>query len=266
MKKNISRILIIAIILIILTINVNALLINVELDKDQIKLNEIAKLKIRVYNDGEYDISDLIVFIKGEEDLTFLETNMSEFRKSLGKINKNETKEIDLLFKLNSDKKNNSNILIYYNQETQVIGTKINIIKDEITINQTTNFKKIEEKDRIVTKIVIKNDSNYQIFQVRAEIKNIPNYTILNNQMFFEEIGPMQTKEHEFIIIPPIGIQGEEEIIINYGYFDKDKKPRFFEEKEKINYGIDQKNNLLMIGIVLVAIGLIAYFLKYHKN
>ncbi|MDD3159551.1 MAG: hypothetical protein PHQ98_01115 [Candidatus ainarchaeum sp.] len=265
--KNIIRLFFCFGIVIFIMLNVSALLVSTTVEKTNLKLNEIDKLEIKVYNDEIYTLENVYLYVTGEENITFIDSYQNITGKTIEKLNAGEMKTYTFLFKLNSIEKNDGKIFVYYgknNKKEQVSGTYVNLIEsDNILINTNTELRDISGLTKIVTDVQIINDSNYSIYQVRGEIRPTNNYIINNNQMFFEEIKSGEEKSFEFIITPPIGIEGEQEVIMNYGYFDSDKLSHYFEEKEIMIFGINQKLNLILIGVTLIIIAIGIYLWKY---
>lgn len=260
-------VLLIALIL-MLTFTPASILATMQTDKTILAENEIALLTIKIHNDSPEEAKNIILSLKGDEAIRFLEDGEENITiaKQIDQINPKETKEIQIKIKSISSKKPNSNIYLYYgtsNPPTTAAVTSIETKESPIVVS--TNFeKKTVESDEIVSiEFKLTNNSEENITRVGVEMIPPRNYQLITLPIFAEVIPSGAAIEQKFEAKIPFDAKGEQKITLAYGYFDDANTPHYFEKNFTTTIN---KTNYQLIALIAFGVLVVALYLFFKKD
>jgi hypothetical protein len=246
-----------------------SLLISATVDKDSLSTNEVGLLTIKIFNDADMNAKNVILTIKGDEQIKFFEdaVEKSSIYKTIDSIGAGQGIEAKIKIKSISSKNPSANIYVYYGFEVNPKNAAVTVVQTvdlPQTITSTMEKKSVNGKDLIVTTFKLINNSSYPITKVSAEVI-APTGFEENTQPFFSEtISAGQTINQTFNIAAPLEARGEQKFILAYGYFDANV-PHYFEKSYSMNFQKADYGFLILIGVIVLIIGVYTYMKKDTK-
>jgi hypothetical protein len=258
MKKGISFF----IILIFLIGMVNAtVLVNTEVNKESIGMNEVAIMKIKLLN-NEMNIENYPIRIETGENLVLLENEQTIAVREVD-LEKDIEKVIEIRFKAINTDEETGKLFVYHGDKLQFVsGTYIETKPLPVIFNTSVEKRILEDGEKIFVHFEAHNYSQKPIYNLGIEIIVPENFISNKEQEIIPILMDNNSLEREFVISPPLEAEGDRKIIVAHGYFD-DEGAHYFEESHVISF--EKNNNLLLAGIGIIVL-IIAVFIYMSKG
>jgi uncharacterized membrane protein len=137
--------------------------------------------------------------------------------------------------------------------ETVELGTT-----EKITLEK----KNINGKETVTISFLLTNLTGEVLTKASAEAIAPKDFDVVTSPVLMDAIAPNGKLEKNFQIVAPLDAQGEQKIILAYGYFDTNS-PHYFEKEFLVNF---QKPNYSMIVIIGLIVVIIAGYLYIKKD
>lgn len=264
-KKNnfTKKILFLFILLSIIGFVNSTILVNSVIDKETLSTNEVAHLKINLYNNGE-ETENYPIRIETTENLIILENEQKALLKNIENLKANMGKEITIKIKALNTKSDTGKIYVYYGNEMQFVsGTFVNTKEQPVIFKTNAEKKIIKGEEKIIINFEIHNYLGSPIYNVGVEAKAPESFIIENAIDVIPVIYDNNSFTKEIEILPPLGINGEQKIILAYGYFDENEA-HYFEESFNIQF--EKQNNFLLVGIGIIILVIAVFVYMSQKN
>jgi hypothetical protein len=238
---------------------VNAtVLINTHVDKSEISTNEVNLLIINFYN-NDTDITNYPIRIETSSNLVLSENEQHTLMQYVDLLKEGVGKEVKIKFKAINTQKETGEIFVYYGDELKFVAGTYVLTKESPIIVKTIAEKKIEDGiEKIIIDFELYNYSKKPIYNVALQAIAPENF-IVNN---LEEIIPIIYDNNKISkrieILPPLGINGEQKILLTYGYFDENT-PHYFEETFTFQFTKSNNFTLAGIGLIVLVIAILIY-------
>lgn len=255
-------IIVLAILLFITTVSFAQVLVSTEIDKEEISLNEVARVTITLLNDSDKTITNYVIRTETSDNLVLLNNEQSIFAEVINELKPGILKEINYTFKSTNTNSDQGKIFVYYGEEGEfVTGTFINVKPSNVLFN--TNAKKIvdDEGQKIIIDFEAQNYSSKMIYNVGAEVIAPDGFSTKTEPKFIPFLEDGNIYKTSFEILAPLGTVGEQKIIVAYGYFDENN-PHYFEESHLVSFQDNNRFFLAGIGLIVLVIAALIYFNK----
>lgn len=271
MKRNISNLskaaVLITIILIAGAVNAS-ILASASVDKKTLGENEVAMLDVKLMNDSQSEIKNVNLRVQGDAGLVFYDSGGETpiFINTIDSIKPNEVKEIVIKMKAAAVNNASANIYAYYGMQSSPDTAAVTVIQTAnaaASASATTKTQNVNGNDTAVIDFSLTNASKKPIYNASAETLAPQGFEILTPPVTEQKILPGGVMEQSFNIKMPIEAQGEQKILVAYGYFDDTNTPHYFEQTFPFNV---QKTNYPLIGIIGVIVLIIAAYLFMRKG
>ncbi|MFA5763879.1 MAG: hypothetical protein WC915_03625 [archaeon] len=255
----------ILLILITLTSLVNAtVLVNARVDKSQISTNEVNLLIVDLYNNGT-DITNYPIRIETSSNLVLSENEQHTLLQYIDLLKEGVGKEVKIKFKAINTEKETGEIFVYYGDELKFVSGTYVSTKELPVMIKTTAEKRIEDDvEKIIIDFELYNYSKTPIYNIGLQAIAPENFEVNNPQEIIPIIYDNNKISQRIEILPPLGINGEQKVLLAYGYFDENT-PHYFEET--FTFEFTKSNNFILagIGLIVLVIAVLIYMSKGNK-
>jgi len=222
--------------------------------------NEIGFVTIGFLNNGNQIINNYYMRLEASEGMIFPENKSTSLILPVAELKPFELNEMKVKVKVLSTKKENINLLVYYGEQEKmdsVIGGFVTTQPRQINVK--TNVKKISgETEKVILSFQLTNHTGEDITKIAAEVI-APNYfEIKTEPLLLASLPDNNLILKEFEILAPLSIDGEQEIVLSYGYFDSNG-PHYFEENFTLSYDRGNPYFLGIIGVIILIIAVVLY-------
>jgi uncharacterized membrane protein len=271
MNQNIKFILLSVLILGLVLPLVNAnVLVSTTLDRENFYQNEVGMLTIKLFNDSDKDLDNLLVRIEGSEGIVFV-NNFDEEKlilKETGIIRKQTSKELLVKIKIVSIQDPTPKIFVYYGSDENpknAAVTFVNAKESKVTIKTSPRRINSNEGEKIIIDFSVTNYSTNAIYDLGAEVIALENYIIKTPPLFQPILQDGNVEKISFELLPPPEANGNQKIVLSYAYTDENGW-HYFEEIFTIN--IERMNHLVLavLGIGIIVIAGYLYVLRDKKS
>ncbi|MDD4251388.1 MAG: hypothetical protein PHX27_04320 [Candidatus ainarchaeum sp.] len=265
MKTIIKKISILFLILFFIGNSSAEVLVNTNISKNSIGLNEIAFFTINFFNDGN-ELNGYPIRIETSENLLILENDQQIFFENIDSLKQGILKEVKIKFKAINTKKDIGKIFVYYGDNLQFVsGTFIKINDLPIIIKTSAQKNSTTEGEKIILNFELKNISNEIIYNIGAQAIAPNEFLIKTEPLFKQTIKDGEIIKQEFEILAPLEALGETKFTLAYGFFDSNE-PHYFEENFLISFEKNNNTMLAVIGIIILVIAVAMYFQSGKKD
>lgn len=245
------------------------LLASTSVDKNSLSTNELGMLTIKLFNDSQTEVNEIIVKATADEQIRFLESEeKTNFVTSITSIPGGTGKELKIPIKAISTKKETANIYVYFGTAqpfNQASATTVYTKEFPINVKATVEKKNSNNKDTIIADFKLTNLSKDILYKVSGEAIAPTGFEIIAAPVFAETLINGASIEKKFEIIAPLDAAGEQTVIIAYGFFDDTNTPHYFEQEFKVNYVKANYSMVFLIGIIVLIIAAYLYIKKEKK-
>ena len=194
------------------------LLASTSVDKNSLSTNEIGMLTIKLFNDSQDELKEIIVRATADEQIRFLEEEeKTAFVTSITSIPGGSGKELKVAIKSLSAKKDTANIYVYFGNTqpfTQAAVTTLYTKEIPILVKATVEKKTLNNKETILVDFKLTNTSKEAITKVSAEVIPPTGFEGVAAPVFAETLQAGASIEKKFEIIvsradySPLNLQG----------------------------------------------------------
>ncbi len=241
---------------------VNAtVLVNAHVDKSEISTNEVNLLIVDLYN-NESEITNYPLRIETSSNLVLSENEQHTLLQYVDSLKEGIGKEVKIKFKAINTEKETGEIFVYYGDELKFVsGTYVSTKTSPIIVN-TTAEKRIEDGvEKIVIDFELYNYSKKPIYNVALQAIAPENFIVNNPEEIIPIIYDNNKISQKLEILPPLGINGEQKVLLTYGYFDENT-PHYFEETFTFQFTKSNNSLLAGIGLIVLIIAILLYMSK----
>ncbi|MFA5126263.1 MAG: hypothetical protein WC462_04655 [archaeon] len=249
---------------------VNAsILASTSIDKKSLATNEIGILTIKLLNDSDTEVKNIIIRVQADNQIRFIIEGQEEtlLAKVIESIPAGEGKEIQIKIKSVSSQKETANIYVYYGQENPLKYANVTMVETKelpVNINSSMQKKNLNQKDTLLISFKLTNNSIGALTKASAEILAPTGFESVAAPLYAESVAQNASIEKNFEIIAPLDTTGEQTIILAYGFFDANG-PHYFEKQFKTSF--QQPNYTLIIALgLIVLITAIYLYIKKDKG
>lgn len=271
MNQNINFILLTTLILgLVLPMANSNVLVSTTLDRENFYENEVGMLTIKLFNDSDKDIDNMIVRVEGSEGIVFV-NNFDEEKlilKETGIIRKQNSKELLVKMKVTSIQDPTPKIFVYYGGDENpknAAVTFVNAKESKVIIKTSPRRINSNEGEKIIIDFSITNYSTNAIYDLGAEVITPENYIIKTPPLFQPILQDNNVEKVSFELLPPPEATGNQKIVLSYAYTDENGW-HYFEENFTIN--IERVNHLILavLGIGIIVVAGYLYVLRDKKS
>jgi hypothetical protein len=240
-------------------------LVNTDSSKEELTKNEVAFLNMKLKNDTGEDIQNYVLRIEASDNIEFLESKTNIFVKNVELLERDLAKEIQIKFKAIDTSRETGELFVYYGDKGQYVsGTYVEIYKNPIIVTSNLDRKNTEQGEKIIVSLQIENYLDEPITNIAMEVLASEDFEILTEPQFKESLGTNETMKKEFELIPPLGLSGQEDIILSYGYFNS-KGVHYFEKDYTIKYANINNSLITLVAIIVLIVAIVLYMGKSTK-
>ncbi|MFA6269403.1 MAG: hypothetical protein WCW13_01670 [archaeon] len=245
------------------------ILASTSVDKKNLSTDEIGLLSVKLFNDSNTPAKNVLVRIQADNQIRFVtDTEESLFITNIETITGGEGKEILLKIKSVSSAKPSANIYTYFgNNEplTQAVVTMVGTVELAATEKITAEKKNVNGKDTVLVSFLLTNLSEEVLTKASAEVIAPKDFEIITAPIMVETIAINGKLEKTFQIIAPLDAQGQQKIIVAYGYFDSNA-PHYFEKQFLLNFQKPNYSMIILIGLIVVIVAGYLYIKRDDKK
>lgn len=244
-------------------------------EKTELFPYELDILVVKILNNSENILDNLHLRIEGSDNIVFVEEGQEKkvLLRELTKIEPNVTKELRLKFKATSVKKEASALFVYYGFENDyqkgilpfVSGTIVITKENKVVVTTKIDKTTTSAGDEINGEISISNKTGGIITMLASEMIVPSGFDLKTAPFFTETISDSNTVSTKFNALAPLQVDGEQTVLIVYGYFDENG-PHYFEKEHKVSFVKSNRAFLALIGIVVLIIAVFLYLQRTKKD
>jgi uncharacterized membrane protein len=264
MKKSTS--LIFLTILILLAGMVNAqVLVNVSVDKPELSTNEVAYLTIQIRNETGTDFENYLLRLESGENLAFLESQDNYLLQEIDLIRSGMSREIKVRFKAVDTSEETGELFVYYGDEHEFVsGTFVKTTQLPVGVSSRAVKQSTKQGERVQVTFEMHNYSGDVLQNVGVSVLAPPNFTVITPEVILPVMLDGNRFVRTFEVLAPLEAEGEKNIILSYGFFDK-TGAHYFEENFVVSF--EKENNVLLagIGIIILIVAVLIYVSKSKK-
>lgn len=260
--------------LILLTVNAE-LLVTTYTEKTEIYPNEIDFLVVKVLNNSNIVLDKAYLRIEGSEDIIFVDSDGEKEILLTGLVDlaPGVTKELKFKFKSLEVNKDPSALFVYYGFEKDyskgilpfVSGTIVSTKDSKVTITTKVDKSQTSAGGEIIGEVVVSNKSGKVISKFGSEMIVPDNFDLKSEPFFTEEIIDSNNVSIKFNALAPINVDGEQRILLVYGYFDENGA-HYFEKEHKVSFVKTNRSILALVGIIVLIIAVFLYLKSTKKD
>ncbi|MFA5931541.1 MAG: NEW3 domain-containing protein [archaeon] len=244
------------------------LLASTSVDKNSLSTNEIGMLTIKLFNDSQDEVKEIIVRATADDQIRFLEEEeKTTFVTSITSIPGGTGKELKIAIKSLSTKKDTANVYVYFGTTqpfNQAAVTTLYTKELPILVKATVEKKTLNNKETILVDFKLTNTSKEAITKVSAEVIPPTGFEGVAAPVFAETLQAGASIEKKFELIAPLDASGDQMVTLAYGLFDA-SGPHYFEQNFKMNFVKPNYSMLLFIGAIVLIIAVYLY-IKREKT
>jgi len=234
-------------------------------DKPNLGENEVGFLTVKIMNDSTITEQNIYLRVQADEGILFIQglDEQKNFIQTIESIKQNEIKEMRIKIKSNSTLAKNANIYAYFGKDTspkQAAVTTISLEKLPTEIKATIQKN---ENDTATVDFTLKNTAKTPITNASAELIAASGFDIQTPPLIEDKISPQGELNQKFKVMLPLTANGDQKMLIAYGYFDDKNTPHYFEKMVTVNLF---KPNYALIGLIGFAILIGAAYLFLRKS
>jgi hypothetical protein len=241
---------------------VNAtVLVNTSVDKSELSTNEIGLLTINLYN-SDSDIENYPIRVETTDNLVITTNEQQTYFEYVDLLKTGIGKEIKIKFKALNTTSETGEIFVYYGDELKfVAGTYVFTKELPILVKTVAEKRLVDGEDKIIIDFEIHNYSKAPIYNIAIQAAAPEHFSVANIEEIIPIIPDGNKISKQIEITPPLRVNGEQRVVLSYGYFDENNAHYF---EESFNFEFTQGNNslLLGIGIIVLVIAVLIYMSK----
>lgn len=250
-------------------------LVTTYVEKNEIYPYEMNNLVIKILNNSPTVLDKFYLRIQGDDSVVFVEEGVEKknLSKEILELESNITKEIKIKFKTIVVKKEPSALFVYYGFENDyskgvlpfVSGTIVNTKENKVNITTKVEKTSSLSGEEINGSISISNKTGSIITRLASEMI-VPDGFDLKSEPFFVEVIDSNIVSTKFNALAPINVDGEQIVLIVYGYFDENGVGHYFEKEHKVSFVKTNRSFLALIGIIVLIIAVFLYLQRTKKD
>ncbi len=273
-NKFLQYIILTTLIIISLSITSAEILVSSSIDKKFVYPDEIAFLTVKVYNDSNNLLPQVMLRIESAKNVSFIDTKeMPTFTKVIENIKPGQVSEVKVKFKVTKHDTSPTPIFVYYGEETDsslkglpfVSGTITQTKENNVIVTTKSEKQNSDEGEKVIITFDIKNESKEAIHAIAAEVIAPTNFIVQTDPTFLETLNDENSFSTKFEILAPIEAEGDQIITLGYGFFDS-VGPHYFEKSFTQSYTKSNRTILAVIGLIVLAAAIIIYVNRTKKG
>ncbi len=250
--------------LLLITALVNAsILATATVDKTNLAPDELARLQVKLYNDSDQNLKNVLVQIQADEGIVFIEgaAEKANITKSIEKLGAKE--EIILVqgLKAVTTKQPSATIYVYYGTTSPLMSAAATVVglgEMPIIVTSESERKNINDADTLTIDFKLTNDSKETYSKVSVEVVAPDGFTVQQKPVFVDSLNPQGIIEQKFSVAAPIDAKGTQTITLAYGFFDA-AGPHYFEKRYQMEFNKPDYGVIILIGIIVLAVAAFMY-------
>jgi len=246
---------------------VNAsILATATVDKTNLAPDELARLSVKLYNDSDSNLINVLVQIQADEGIVFIEgdTEKTNITKTIEKIGAKEELLIVQGMKAVTAKQTSATIYVYYGTAVPLVSAAATVVglgEMPISVKAESDRQTINDADTLIIDYKFTNHSNETYYKASVEVVAPEGFTVQQKPVFTDSLKPEGMIEQKFYVSAPIDAKGTQTITLAYGFFDSEG-PHYFEKRYTMEFSRPDYGIIILIGIIVLAVAAFMYARK----
>jgi len=257
--------------LIMLAVFANAsILATATTDKANLAPDELARLDIKLYNDSDQNVKNVLVQIQADEGITFIDEKKEKtfVTKAVERIGAREEIIIVQGIKAITTKQPSATIYVYFGTESPLrnaAATVVALTELPISMKATSERQNIDGEDTLIIDFKLTNHSKETYYKASAEVIAPQGFIVGEKPVFLDSLKQESEITQKFYVSAPADAQGEQTITLAYGFFDSDG-PHYFEKRYTMEFNKPNYGFAVLIGVIVLAIAAFMYARKDEEQ